>query len=174
VKVYGNIESFKPNANTVATICTFDGVHTGHHVIITRVKQLSLEMKGESVIITFSPHPQLVLHPEEKNISILTTDEEKITLFEQHGIDHLIIIPFTKEFAAISYLDFIKDVLIDKLHVKKLVIGYDHHFGNNREGELKHLVDYGKQYHFEVEDIPAQKVDDIAVSSTKIRKALMD
>lgn len=174
MKVYRNIEEFRPNTNTVATIGTFDGVHTGHHVIISRVKQLSPELHGESVIITFSPHPQLVLHPEEKNITILTTDEEKINLLEQHGIDHLIIIPFTKEFAAISYLDFIKDVLIDKLHVKKLVIGYDHHFGNNREGELKHLVNYGKQYNFEVEDIPAQKVDDVAVSSTKIRKALME
>jgi riboflavin kinase/FMN adenylyltransferase len=174
VKVYRNIEEFKLIANIVATIGTFDGVHTGHHVIISRVKQLSLELQGESVIITFTPHPQLVLHPDEKGVTILTTDEEKIKLLDQHGIDHLIIIPFTKEFAAITYLEFIKVVLIDKLHVKKLVIGYDHHFGNNREGELKHLVDYGKQYHFEVEDIPAQKVDDITVSSTKIRKALME
>jgi riboflavin kinase/FMN adenylyltransferase len=173
VKVYRNIEEFKPNANTIATIGTFDGVHTGHNVIISRVKQLSFEMKGESVIITFSPHPQLVLHPDEKGIYILTTDEEKIKLLEQHGIDHIIIMPFTKKISSVSYLNFIKDVLINTLHVKKLVIGYDHHFGNNREGELRHLVDYGKQYHFEVEDIPAQKVDDIAVSSTKIRKALM-
>jgi riboflavin kinase/FMN adenylyltransferase len=172
VKVYRNIEDFKPAANTIATIGTFDGVHTGHHVIISRVKKLSLEMGGESVIITFSPHPQLVLHPEEKNIFILTTDEEKIKLLERQGIDHLIIIDFTKEFSTISYLNFIKDILIDKLHVKKLVIGYDHHFGNHREGQLKHLVDYGKQYNFEVEDIPAQKVEDITVSSTKIRKAL--
>jgi riboflavin kinase/FMN adenylyltransferase len=173
VKVYRNIESFRPDANTVATIGTFDGVHTGHHVIISRVKQLSQEIQGESVIITFSPHPQLVLHPDEKGIYILSTDEEKIKLLEQHGIDHVIIMPFTKEFSSVTYLNFIKDVLINKLHVKKLVIGYDHHFGNNREGELRHLVDYGKQYHFEVEDIPAQKVDDIAVSSTKIRKALI-
>ena len=107
MKVYRNIEEFKPNTNTIAATGTFDGVHTGHHVIISRVKQLSQEIQGESVIITFSPHPQLVLHPDEKGIYILTTDEEKIKLIEQHGIDHLIIIPFTKEFSSLSYLNFI-------------------------------------------------------------------
>ncbi|MFA5781402.1 MAG: bifunctional riboflavin kinase/FAD synthetase [Bacteroidales bacterium] len=172
MKVYRNIEDYAPVQNAVVTIGTFDGVHTGHKAIITRVKQIARETSGESVIITFHPHPQIVLHPGE-NIFVLNTDEEKINLLKGIGIDHLIIIPFTGEFASVSYLDFIKEVLIGKLHVRKLVIGYDHHFGKNREGDLRHLVNYGKQYHFEVDEIKAQKVDDVAVSSTKIRKALM-
>lgn len=172
MKIYRNIEDYLPVQNAVVTTGTFDGVHTGHRAIITRIKQLSRETCGESIIITFHPHPQIVLHPGE-NIFVLNTDEEKINLLKKFEIDHLIIIPFTREFASVSYLDFIKGVLIGKLHVRKLVIGYDHRFGKNREGDLRHLVDYGKQYHFEVEKIKAQKVDKVAVSSTKIRKALM-
>jgi len=173
LKVYRKIEDFVPIKNAVVTTGTFDGVHTGHRVIISRINQIAKEIGGESVIITFYPHPQLVLHPEEKNIFVLNTEEEKISLLENYGIDHLIIIPFTKEFAAISYLDFIKKILIDKLHVKRLVIGYDHHFGKERKGSLQHLVDYGSKYHFEVEEISAQKIGDTEVSSTKIRKALL-
>jgi riboflavin kinase/FMN adenylyltransferase len=173
MKVYRNIEDYTPVQNAVVTIGTFDGVHLGHNAIITRVNKIAREINGESVIITFHPHPQIVLHPDE-NIFVLNTVEEKINLLKGIGIDHLIIIPFTKEFASVSYINFIKGVLIHKLHVRKLVIGYDHHFGKNREGDLQHLVDYGKQYNFEVVEIKAQKVDNVSVSSTKIRKALMD
>ena len=173
MKVYKNIEDFVPINNAVVTTGTFDGVHTGHRVIISRINQIAKEIGGESVIITFYPHPQLVLHPEEKIIFVLNTLEEKIKLLENCGIDHLIIIPFTKEFASISYLDFIKNILIDKLHVKRLVIGYDHHFGNERKGSLQHLMDYGGKYNFEVEQISAQKIEETEVSSTKIRKALL-
>jgi riboflavin kinase/FMN adenylyltransferase len=173
LKIYRKIEELVPISNAVATTGTFDGVHTGHNVIISRVKKISQEIKGESVIITFYPHPQLVLHPEEKNIFILNTEEEKIKLIEKYDIDHLIIIPFTKKFASISYTDFIKEILIDKLHVKKLVIGYDHHFGKDRKGTFRHLADYGSKFNFEVEEIEAQKIGETEVSSTKIRKALM-
>jgi len=173
LKVYRKIEDFAPIKNAVVTTGTFDGVHTGHRVIISRINQIAKEIGGESVIITFYPHPQLVLHPEEKNIFVLNTEEEKISLLENYGIDHLIIIPFTKEFAAISYLDFIKNILIDKLHVKRLVIGYDHHFGKGRKGSFQHLTDYGSKYGFEVEEISAQKIGNTEVSSTKIRKALL-
>ena len=173
MKVYKNIEDFIPIKNAVVTTGTFDGVHTGHRVIISRINKIAKEIGGESVIITFYPHPQLVLHPEEKNIFVLNTQEEKIKLLENCGIDYLIIIPFTKEFASISYLDFIKNILIDKLHVKRLVIGYDHHFGNERKGSLQHLMDYGSKYNFEVEQISAQKISDTEVSSTKIRRALL-
>jgi len=173
LKVYKNIEDFIPIKNAVVTTGTFDGVHTGHRVIISRINKIAKEIGGESVIITFYPHPQLVLHPEEKNIFVLNTQEEKIKLLENCGIDYLIIIPFTKEFASISYLDFIKNILIDKLHVKRLVIGYDHHFGNERKGSLQHLMDYGSKYNFEVEQISAQKISDTEVSSTKIRRALL-
>jgi len=173
VKVYRNIDDFRPVPNTVVTIGTFDGVHTGHQVILDRVKQLAGEINGSSVIITFNPHPQKVLHPEEKNIFVLNTVEEKTELIRKNGIDHLIILPFTKEFASVSYLDFIKNILIDKLKVSRLVIGYDHHFGKDREGQLQHLQEYGKKFNFKVEEVKAQKIEDTAISSTKIRKALM-
>jgi riboflavin kinase / FMN adenylyltransferase len=173
VKVYRNIDDFSPVPNTVVTIGTFDGVHAGHRVILDRVKQLAGEINGSSVIITFNPHPQKVLHPEEKNIFVLNTVEEKTELIRKNGIDHLIILPFTKEFASVSYLDFIKNILVDKLKVCRLVIGYDHHYGKDREGQLKHLQEYGNKFNFKVEEITARKVEDTAVSSTKIRKALM-
>jgi len=173
MKVYKDIESFTAVKNAVVTTGTFDGLHNGHRVIISRVKQLAKESKGQSVIVTFYPHPQIVLHPEEKNINVLTSQEEKIMLFEQLEIDHLIFIPFTPEFSKLSYTEFIKNILIDKLHVRKLVIGYDHHFGKDRQGELTHLQEYGKKFNFEVEEIGVQKVGEVAVSSTKIRKALL-
>ena len=157
----------------MVTIGTFDGLHTGHRAIISRVKQLAMETGGESVIITFYPHPQLVLNPNEKNLSVLNSEDEKISLFTGLKIDHLIFIPFTPEFAAVPYTDFIKNILIDKLHVRKLVIGYDHHFGKDRQGDLHHLKEYGKQFDFEVEEIEARKIGEVVVSSTKIRKALL-
>jgi len=172
VKVYRNIEDYTPAQNAVVTIGTFDGVHTGHRAIIFRVKQIAGETGGESVIVTFQPHPQIVLHPE-KNIFILNSNEEKITLLKELGIGHLIVIPFTGEFSTLPYIDFIKTILVDKLHVRVLVTGYDHHFGKNRKGNLQHLVEYGMQHHFEVEEIKAQKIKNIAVSSTNIRKALL-
>ncbi len=173
MKVYKDIEDFKPIHNAVVTTGTFDGLHKGHKVIIQRIKKLAAESGGQSVVVTFYPHPQLVLHPNEKYLYILNTQEEKIKLFEDHNIDHLVFIQFTPEFAKLSYTDFIKNILVDKLHVHKLVIGYDHHFGKDREGQLQHLVDFGKQFNFDVEQIPAQKIGDVMVSSTKIRKALL-
>ena len=173
MKVYKDIEEFKPVANAVVTTGTFDGLHNGHRVLITRVKQLAAETGGQSVVVTFHPHPQLVLHPNEKYLYILNTQEEKIKLFKDYKIDHLIFVSFTPEFAKLSYTDFIKNILVDKLQVRKLVIGFDHHFGKDREGQLQHLVEYGNQYNFDVEQISAQKIGDVKVSSTKIRKALL-
>ena len=173
MKIYKNIDEISSVRNAVVTVGTFDGVHKGHQVIISRINQIANKIGGESVIVTFSPHPQIVLHPD-KNIFVLNTQEEKIKLLNLHKINHLIIIPFTHEFASISYIDFIKNILINKLQAKKLVIGYDHHFGKNREGMLLHLLNYGKKYNFEVEEIKEQKFDNIAVSSTKIRKALFE
>jgi riboflavin kinase / FMN adenylyltransferase len=172
VKVYKDIDKFIAVNNAVVTTGTFDGLHIGHRAIISRVKQLATELQGESLIITFYPHPQLVLKPDDKNILILNSEEEKIALFEQLNIDHLIFIPFTPEFATVPYTDFIKNILIDKLNVRKLVIGYDHHFGNNRKGDFQHLLEYGKKYNFEVEQVAEQKAGESEVSSTKIRKAL--
>ncbi len=172
MKVYKNLSEFNPIKNAVVTTGTFDGVHIGHQKIIHRVKEIAHQIAGESVIITFHPHPRLVLFPEDNHLKILNTLPEKIKLLEASGIDHLIIIPFTKEFSRLSSVDFIQQILVDQIGTKKLVIGYDHHFGKNREGSFEHLKHYGPSYGFGVEEIPKQDVNDVGVSSTKIRTAL--
>lgn len=172
MKVYKHLSEFNPIKNAVVTTGTFDGVHIGHQKIIHRVKEIAHQMAGESVIITFHPHPRLVLFPEDNQLKMLNTLPEKIKLLAASGIDHLIIIPFTKEFSRLSSVDFIQQILVDQIGTKKLVIGYDHHFGKNREGSFEHLKHYGPSYGFEVEEIPKQDVNDIGVSSTKIRTAL--
>ena len=172
MKVYKHLSEFNPIKNAVVTTGTFDGVHIGHQKIIHRVKEIAHQIAGESVIITFHPHPRLVLFPEDNHLKMLNTLPEKIQLLAASGIDHLIIIPFTKEFSRLSSVDFIQQILVDQIGTKKLVIGYDHHFGKNREGSFEHLKHYGPSYGFEVEEIPKQDVNDIGVSSTKIRTAL--
>ena len=172
MKVYKHLSEFKPIKNAVVTTGTFDGVHIGHQKIIHRVKEIAHQIAGESVIITFHPHPRLVLFPEDNHLKMLNTLPEKIQLLAASGIDHLIIIPFTKEFSRLSSVDFIQQILVDQIGTKKLVIGYDHHFGKNREGSFEHLKHYGLSYGFEVEEIPKQDINDVGVSSTKIRTAL--
>ena len=172
MKVYKQLSEFSPIKNAVVTTGTFDGVHIGHQKIIHRVKEIAHQIAGESVIITFHPHPRLVLFPEDNHLKILNTLPEKIKLLEASGIDHLIIIPFTKEFSRLSSVDFIQQIIVDQIGTKKLVIGYDHHFGKNREGSFEHLKHYGPSYGFEVEEIPKQDINDVGVSSTKIRTAL--
>ena len=172
MKVYKHLSEFNPIKNAVVTTGTFDGVHIGHQKIIHRVKEIAHQIAGESVIITFHPHPRLVLFPEDNHLKMLNTLPEKIKLLEASGIAHLIIIPFTKEFSRLSSVDFIQQILVDQIGTKKLVIGYDHHFGKNREGSFEHLKHYGPSYGFEVEEIPKQDINDVGVSSTKIRTAL--
>ena len=172
MKVYKHLSEFNPIKNAVVTTGTFDGVHIGHQKIIHRVKEIAHQIAGESVIITFHPHPRLVLFPEDNHLKMLNTLPEKIQLLAASGIDHLIIIPFTKEFSRLSSVDFIQQILVDQIGTKKLVIGYDHHFGKNREGSFEHLKHYGPSYGFEVEEIPKQDINDVGVSSTKIRTAL--
>lgn len=173
MKVYKKIEDIVPLQNAVVATGTFDGIHKGHQFIISRVKQRALELNGQSAIITFNNHPQIVLNPTEKELFILNTETEKIQLLEKMGIDHLIIIPFTPEFATTSYSDFVKNILVEKLHVRRLIMGYDHHFGKDRTGSFQHLSDFGKMFHFETEKLNAQKVENKEISSTKIRKALL-
>jgi riboflavin kinase/FMN adenylyltransferase len=174
VKVYRSIEEFTRLDNAIVTTGTFDGVHYGHQKIISRLEELAKQYAGESVIITFFPHPRLVLFPEDNDLKLINTLDEKIELLEKSGIDHLLIIPFTKEFSRLSSLEFIQQILVDKIGTKKLVIGYDHHFGKNREGSFEHLKHYSTEYGFEVEEIPEQDINDVAVSSTKIRNAILD
>lgn len=171
MNVYNHINEFRPVKNPVVTTGTFDGVHLGHQKILDRLKETAARIGGETVLLTFFPHPRMVLFPGHRQV-LLNTLEEKTELLAKAGIDHLIVHPFTREFSMLSSKDFIEGVLVEKLGTKKLVIGYDHHFGKNREGSFKHLQQFGPVYGFEVEEIPAREIDHVGVSSTRIRNAL--
>lgn len=173
MKVYTNIQEFKSTKNVVVTIGTFDGVHLGHKVIINQLKKAAEELEGESVLLTFFPHPRMVVFPDDNELKLLNTIEERKELLEKAGIDHLIVHPFSKAFSRLTALEFVRDILVNRLNVKKLVIGYDHHFGRNREGSFEDLVEFGEVYGFSVEEIPAQDIQQINVSSTKIRTSLL-
>ena len=173
MQVYYSIDEFPGARNVVLTTGTFDGVHFGHRSILQRLARIANETDGESVLLTFNPHPRLVLQPEA-DIKLLSTLEEKIDLLRETDLDHLIIHPFTREFSKISSLDFIRKLLVEKIGAKRLVIGYDHHFGHNREGSFAHLKADGSKYGFTVEEIPAQELNEVAVSSTKVRQALAE
>lgn len=173
MNVYRHIDEFSSKRNVVLTTGIFDGVHLGHKKIIDQVVQMAQKINGESVLLTFFPHPRMVLYPESNDLKLLNTIDERLDLLRQTGIDHLIIHPFSMEFSRITSLDFVRDILVNKLNTKKLVIGYDHHFGKNREGSFEHLKEYGPLYGFEVEEIPAQEIQQINISSTKIRKSLL-
>lgn len=172
MKIYNSTNEFKAVEKTsVVTIGTFDGVHIGHQEIIKSLVKNAHSTEDKSVILTFYPHPRLILQ-QGIDLKLITTLQEKISLLEKTELDYLIIEPFTKEFSRLTALDFVRDILVKELKMKKLVIGYDHHFGRNREGNFEQLQEYGKVYGFEVEEIPAQDIQNISVSSTKIRKAL--
>ncbi len=172
MKIYHTLDDFSRLPFAVVTSGTFDGVHQGHRKILTRLKEISDKNMGETVVITFWPHPRLVLKPDDDTLKLLNTFEEKAELLKQQGIQHLLRIPFTKEFSQLSSADFIKNILVEKIGTKKLVIGYDHRFGKNREGSFDQLKVNAPQYGFEVEEIPRQDIDHVAVSSSKVRKAL--
>lgn len=174
MRIYEGIDEFGPVNNPVVTSGTFDGVHLGHQKILKRIRNIADELKGETVLITFWPHPRLVLYPKEHNLMLLSTFEEKAKLLREAGIDHLVSIPFTKEFSELSSEEFIQKILIDKIQTRKLVIGYDHRFGKNREGGFEYLKAHIDQYPFELEEISREDVDDVGVSSTKIRHALQE
>ena len=173
MKVYQSLADFNTLDCAVATTGTFDGVHLGHKKILGQLVLTAHKVGGESVLLTFSPHPRLVLQPDVE-LKLLTSLEEKIGLLEQTGLDHLIIHPFTKEFSRTPSLEFVREILVNKIGVKQLVIGYDHHFGRNREGSFDHLKEFGPIYGFEVEEIPALDIDAVNISSTKIRAALTE
>lgn len=172
MKVYTSIEDFKDVKNPIVTTGTFDGVHLGHQKIISRIKELAKEENGETVLLTFYPHPRMVLFPDDNELKLINTQQEKIELLEKYGIDHLIIYPFTKEFSRLTSVEFVRNIIVNRIKTKRLVIGYNHHFGRNREGTFEHLKEYGPLYGFDVEEIPAKDIESIEISSTKIRKAL--
>ena len=172
MKVYRNIIETRNIPHAVVTIGTFDGVHLGHQAIFNKMKALAQSIGGQTVVVTFEPHPRQVLNIDSSNLRFLCTPEEKLKKFEEFGIDNVLIINFTKEFSRTPSEVFIKDYIIDHIHPAYIVVGYDHHFGKNRMGDFSLLSDLMKKYNFKVERIAAQDVENIAISSTKIRHAL--
>ena len=165
--------AYKNETPAVITIGTFDGVHIGHKAILKKLVN-SAEKEGlDSVLLTFFPHPRMVLQ-KDTSLQMLTTLSEKKTLLKETGLDHLVIHPFTKQFSRMTAVEYVRDLLVNKLHAKKIIIGYDHRFGRNRTATIVDLKEMGITYGFEVEEISVQELDDVAVSSTKIRSALQD
>ncbi|MCG6187494.1 bifunctional riboflavin kinase/FAD synthetase [Maribellus maritimus] len=171
MKTYEELSKFNAK-NPVVTIGTFDGVHLGHRIVIDRLKAYAKKYGGETVIFTFYPHPRLVTKPDETNLRLLTTLEEKKQLFASLGIDHLIVYPFTKEFSELTYTEFVKTILVDKIKTHCLVVGYDHKFGKDRQGGFEYLKECALKYNFEIEKLEPLLLNDIHISSTKIREAL--
>lgn len=172
MKVYNNFSDFIKVPNAIVTIGTFDGVHMGHKAIFEDMVKSAKAIGGETVVITFYPHPRQVLNIDSSSLRFITTQEEKLKLFEESGIDNVVVVNFTKEFSRISSESFIRDYIIENINPVKIVIGYDHHFGKNRMGDFNLLHDMKSKHHFELQRIKAQDVENIAVSSTKIRHAL--
>ena len=174
MNVYYGIQEFKKLENAVVTSGTFDGVHLGHQKILKRFNEVAELTNGESVVITFYPHPRSVISPDNQIVKLLSTLEEKIELLEKSGVDNLLIIPFTREFSELSSEEFIQKILIDTIGTKTLVIGYDHRFGKNREGGFDYLKLNKEKYGFQIEEISRQDIENVGVSSSKIRKALQE
>jgi riboflavin kinase / FMN adenylyltransferase len=173
MRVFYDLEEVKEIKNPVVTIGTFDGVHLGHQQILKQLISLAKFKNGESVLITFYPHPRVVLNPENHQLQLIQNQTEKIKKLRQTGLDHLIIYPFSKEFAQLTAYEFLKGILVEKIGAKTIIIGYDHQFGNQREGNIEFIRKYEKEFGFEVIEIPAAAIDEINVSSTKIRQCML-
>ena len=174
MRVFKDLDQLPAFINSVITIGTFDGVHLGHQKLIERIKLLSEQIEGESILITFHPHPRIVINPEDKSLRLLNTIDEKIALLEKYGVDNLVIVPFSRAFSEQSPEDYINKFLVRNFHPKYIVIGYDHKFGKNRAGDFKLLEKMKVEYGYEMEEITKETLDDIGISSTKIRTALSE
>lgn len=173
MQVHRDIGQLPVFNNAVITIGTFDGVHTGHQTIIQQLKKEAAAVNGETVIITFHPHPRMVVREGQSPVHILTTLDEKINLLAQQGINHLVVVPFNESFASQTAEEYIKDFLVARFNPHTITIGYDHRFGKNRAGDYRLLEEYGARLGFVVKEIPAQVLNDITISSTRIREALL-
>lgn len=172
MNIYHDFEHIHEIPNPVLTIGTFDGVHLGHQKIISYLNREAEKINGESVLFTFYPHPKMVLNPDNHGIKLIQTQEEKLEKLEKTGLKNIIVHPFTKEFSQLSALEFVRDFLVKKLNVKHLVIGYDHQFGKNREGGIDFLKSVAPEFGFEITEISAKEIDEVNISSTKIRNAI--
>lgn len=174
MKIYHHLSEFKKLSHAVVTIGTYDGVHYGHQKIIKRLCELAKSSGGESVILTFFPHPRMIIDPENQDLKLINTIKEKAEMLSNLGVDHLIITPFTRDFSNLEPEEYIKNILVDTIGTRQLIVGYDHRFGKDRKGGMKELIALSKTYNYSVEEIPEQDINDVAVSSTKIRAALLD
>ena len=174
MKIYNSVEEFSPDFKVVLTLGTFDGVHIGHQSIIHQLNKYAEKIGGESVLLSFYPHPQHVLFPEDQQLKLLNTIDERMKMLANYGLKHFIIQEFTPKFSRIKSVNFVRDVLVNQLKVSQLIIGYDHHFGRNREGTYQELVDLSSLYDYETTKVEPQKYKDVSVSSTKIRKLIVD
>lgn len=173
LKIFHSINDFSSTKKTILTLGTFDGVHIGHKKILRKLTENTDNQKYESLVLTFFPHPRMVLQ-EHSDIKLLNTITEKIELLEKIGVENLVIHPFDEEFSRLTAEEFVSNILVDRFHIKKIIIGHDHRFGRNRTANIDDLIAYGKEYGFEVEQISVQEINDISVSSTKIRHALLE
>ena len=173
MEIFRSIQEFSSDAKTIVTLGTFDGVHTGHKSILEKLMNSSKSSGCESVVLTFFPHPRMVLQ-QNTDIKLLNTIEEKALLLKGYGVDNLIIHPFDHAFSRLTAEEFVKEILVDKLNICKIIIGHDHRFGRNRTADINDLIAYGNEYGFEVEQISALEINHVSVSSTKIRNALME
>lgn len=176
MQVHQSMNSLPEIASPVVTVGSFDGVHVGHRVIIGRLNDLARQVGGSSVLITFHPHPRMVLYPDSsgKDLKLINSQEEKISLLEEADLDHLVIMEFTPDFARTSSDDFVEQYLVGKLHAHTIVVGFNHFFGHNREGNFSSLYAARERFAFQVEEIPEQEIQNETVSSTRIRKALKE
>ncbi len=172
MKVYNGLSDFQALNNAIVTSGTFDGVHLGHKKILSRLQEIAEVNEGESVVLTFWPHPRMVVSSDSQDLKLLSTLDEKVELLEQNRVNHLIIMPFTRAFSELSSEEYIQRILIEKIGTKKLVIGYDHRFGKDRTGGFDYLSNNADRYGFDIEEIPRQEIDHLTISSTKIRTAL--
>ncbi len=173
LKLFHSINDFRSTKKTILTLGTFDGVHIGHKKILEKITQNTQDGKYESLVLTFFPHPRMVLQ-EKSEIKLLNTIAEKTNLLEKTGIENLVIHPFNESFSRLTAEEFVSSILVDQFHIQKIIIGHDHRFGRNRTADINDLIAFGEQYGFEVEQISAQEIKDVSVSSTKIRKALTE
>jgi riboflavin kinase/FMN adenylyltransferase len=173
LKIYTSLQEFTSTKKTIVTLGTFDGVHLGHTVILDRICNIAKQENLESVVLTFFPHPRLIVS-NDSEIKLLNTMAEKAKLLEQKGIQNFIIHPFDKLFSELSPSEFVKQILIKQLNIQKIIIGYDHKFGKNRAADFNDLIAFGNEFGFDVEEIPAKQVDEVSVSSTKIRNSLLE
>jgi len=173
MQVITDLDTFLKPKISIVTQGTFDGLHVGHRQILGKIVELAKQQKGKSILVTFHPHPRHVIYKSENNIKLLTTFGEKVKLLTEIGLDYLVVLPFDETLSKMHAMNFVRDILVEKIGVNTMIVGYDHRFGRNREGSLDDLKEYAEIYGFEVNEIPAHDVDEAIVSSTKIRNSLL-